>query len=53
MGLDKMKKIVCGFCFVEYYLCVDVENVMWYINGICLDDWIICIDWDVGFKEGR
>ncbi|KAB0391333.1 hypothetical protein E2I00_020070 [Balaenoptera physalus] len=66
MGLDKMKKTACGFCFVEYPSCVfdvaigqryysraDAENAMRYINGTRLDDRIIRTDWDAGFKEGR
>ncbi|XP_059019036.1 nuclear cap-binding protein subunit 2 isoform X1 [Mustela lutreola] len=53
MGLDKMKKTACGFCFVEYYSRADAENAMRYINGTRLDDRIIRTDWDAGFKEGR
>nr|KAF6382975.1 nuclear cap binding protein subunit 2 [Pipistrellus kuhlii] len=53
MGLDKMKKTACGFCFVEYYIRADAENAMRYINGTRLDDRIIRTDWDAGFKEGR
>uniref|UniRef100_W5M026 Nuclear cap-binding protein subunit 2 n=2 Tax=Lepisosteidae TaxID=7915 RepID=W5M026_LEPOC len=53
MGLDKVKKTACGFCFVEYYTRGDAENAMRYINGTRLDDRIIRTDWDAGFKEGR
>ncbi|XP_006974561.2 nuclear cap-binding protein subunit 2 [Peromyscus maniculatus bairdii] len=53
MGLDKMKKTACGFCFVEYYSRADAENAMRYINGTRLDDRLIRTDWDAGFKEGR
>lgn len=53
MGLDKMKKTACGFCFVEYYSRPDAENAMRFINGTRLDDRIIRTDWDAGFKEGR
>ncbi|XP_072474830.1 nuclear cap-binding protein subunit 2-like isoform X1 [Notamacropus eugenii] len=53
MGLDKVKKTACGFCFVEYYSRADAENAMRYINGTRLDDRIIRTDWDAGFKEGR
>ncbi|KAL0615975.1 Nuclear cap-binding protein subunit 2 [Plecturocebus cupreus] len=53
MGLDKMKKTECGFCFVEYYSQADAENAMRYINVTHLDDRIIRTDWDAGFKEGR
>nr|KAF6475347.1 nuclear cap binding protein subunit 2 like [Rousettus aegyptiacus] len=53
MGLHKMKKTECVFCFVEYYSRADAENAMRYINGICLDDQIICTDWVAGLKDGR
>lgn len=53
MGLDKVKKTPCGFCFIEYYTREDAQNAMWYINGTRLDDRIIRTDWDAGFIEGR
>merc|ERR1712142_1354106 len=53
MGLDKVKKTPCGFCFLEYYTRKDAEDCMRYINGTRLDDRIIRTDWDAGFKEGR
>ncbi|XP_032988431.1 LOW QUALITY PROTEIN: nuclear cap-binding protein subunit 2-like [Rhinolophus ferrumequinum] len=53
MGLDKIKKKACGFCFVEYYNRAHAENAMWFLNGTFLDDRIICTDWDLSFREGR
>ncbi|CAC5360742.1 NCBP2 [Mytilus coruscus] len=53
MGLDKVRKTPCGFCFVEYYTREDAENAIKYINGTRLDDRIVRTDWDAGFKEGR
>ncbi|VDO33091.1 unnamed protein product [Brugia timori] len=53
MGIDRFKKIPCGFCFVEYYLREDAEDAMRCINGTRLDDRIIRTDWDAGFVEGR
>ncbi|XP_044146559.1 nuclear cap-binding protein subunit 2 [Bufo gargarizans] len=53
MGLDKVKKTACGFCFVEYYTRGDAENAMRFINGTRLDDRLIRTDWDAGFQEGR
>ncbi|CAF5156211.1 unnamed protein product, partial [Rotaria magnacalcarata] len=32
MGLDKIEKTPCGFCFVEYYTRLDAERAMRYIN---------------------
>ncbi|XP_049728807.1 nuclear cap-binding protein subunit 2-like [Loxodonta africana] len=53
MGLDKIKKTACGFCFVEYHTRADAENAMRFLNGTYLDDRIIRTDWDLGFREGR
>ncbi|CAK6971348.1 nuclear cap-binding protein subunit 2 [Scomber scombrus] len=53
IGLDKVKKTACGFCFVEYYSRGDAEHAMRFVNGTRLDDRIIRTDWDTGFKEGR
>jgi nuclear cap-binding protein subunit 2 len=53
MGLDKVRRTPCGFCFVEYYAHESAANALRYINGTKLDDRIIRTDWDVGFKEGR
>ncbi len=53
MGLDRVKKTPCGFCFVEYYAREDAENCKRYISGTRLDDRIIRADWDAGFEEGR
>ncbi|XP_078266420.1 nuclear cap-binding protein subunit 2 isoform X2 [Rhinoraja longicauda] len=53
MGLDKIKKTSCGFCFVEFYTRGDSEHCMRFINGTRLDDRIIRTDWDTGFKDGR
>merc|ERR1712183_504611 len=53
MGLDKVKRTPCGFCFVEYYTRDSAENAMRWVNGTRLDDRIIRSDWDCGFIEGR
>merc|ERR1712048_1500242 len=53
MGLDKVNRTPCGFCFVEYYNRKDCEAAMRYVNGTRLDDRIIRTDYDAGFKEGR
>lgn len=53
MGLDKLRKTPCGFCFVEYYTRGDTENAMRYVNGTRLDDRTIRTDYDAGFIEGR
>merc|ERR1712062_6143 len=53
MGLDKVKRTPCGFCFVEYYTRDSAENAMRWVNGTRLDDRIVRSDWDCGFIEGR
>ncbi|XP_065841076.1 nuclear cap-binding protein subunit 2-like isoform X2 [Oscarella lobularis] len=53
MGLDKVKRTPCGFCFVEYYTREAAANNIRYLNGTKLDDRVIRTDWDYGFSEGR
>ncbi|KAI4538652.1 hypothetical protein MG293_010919 [Ovis ammon polii] len=38
LGLDKMKKTACVFCFVGYDSRADAENTTRYINGTYLVD---------------
>ncbi|KAI2630891.1 RNA-binding domain-containing protein [Hypoxylon sp. NC1633] len=53
MGLDRINKTPCGFCFVEYYTHQDALDCMKYIGGTKLDERIIRTDLDPGFEEGR
>lgn len=53
MGLHRVDKTPCGFCFVEYEDREGAEMAMRYINHCRLDDRIIRTDWDAGFVEGR
>ncbi|KAK4169511.1 hypothetical protein QBC43DRAFT_365945 [Cladorrhinum sp. PSN259] len=53
MGLDRIAKTPCGFCFVEYYTHQDALDCMKYIGGTKLDERIIRTDLDPGFEEGR
>ena len=53
MGLDRIQKTPCGFCFVEYYTHQDALDCMKYIGGTKLDERIIRTDLDPGFAEGR
>lgn len=53
MGLDKIKKTPCGFCFVEFD---DRESAMRsinFLNRTLMDGREITIDIDGGFEEGR
>jgi nuclear cap-binding protein subunit 2 len=53
MGLNKVSRTPCGFCFVEYYTRSDAADCIKWVNGAKLDDRVIRTDWDAGFKEGR
>ncbi|QPH12253.1 Nuclear cap-binding protein subunit 2 [Epichloe festucae Fl1] len=53
MGLDRLQKTPCGFCFVEYYTHQDALDCMKYIGGTKLDERVIRTDLDPGFEEGR
>jgi nuclear cap-binding protein subunit 2 len=53
MGLDRIKKTPCGFCFLEYYRREDALDSMKYINGSKLDERIIRTDWDPGYRDER
>ena len=53
MGLDRVKLRPCGFCFVIYSQKESSWNAMKYLNGTKLDDQVLEIDLDPGFKEGR
>eukprot|EP00116_Pleurobrachia_bachei_P010189 sb/3470451/ len=53
MGLDRIKKTPCGFCFVEYFDRLDAETAIRFLNGAKLDDRQVRADWDWGFEDGR
>ncbi len=53
MGLDRVNKTPCGFCFVLYYTRDDTDDCVKYINGTMLDERPIRVDFDWGFEEGR
>ena len=53
MGLDRINKTPCGFCFVEYVRRADTEDAIRFFNGMYFDDRFIKVDWDGGFEEGR
>lgn len=53
MGLDRYKKTPCGFCFVEYFTNAEASKAVNCLNSTQLENRIIRVDWDIGFKEGR
>ena len=38
MGLDRVQKTPCGFCFVEFYTQEETEAAIRYLNNLRLDD---------------
>eukprot|EP01062_Namystynia_karyoxenos_P073941 TRINITY_DN70757_c0_g1_i1.p2 TRINITY_DN70757_c0_g1~~TRINITY_DN70757_c0_g1_i1.p2 ORF type:complete len:257 (+),score=100.66 TRINITY_DN70757_c0_g1_i1:94-771(+) len=48
MGLDRIQKTPCGFCFVEYYDRSDAEDCVRYMRGTRIDDRVVKVDWDKG-----
>ena len=53
MGLNRESHIPCGFCFVEFYRRTSASDSIRYISGTRLDDRVIRVDWDYGFRPGR
>ncbi|KAI9349547.1 hypothetical protein BDR26DRAFT_852328 [Obelidium mucronatum] len=53
MGLDRLKRTPCGFCFVEYFHHKDALKCVQFINGTKLDDRAIRTDIDPGFVNER
>jgi nuclear cap-binding protein subunit 2 len=53
MGLDRIKKTPCGFCFVEYYTRRDALDAQKFVNGTKLDERVVRTDVDPGFQAGR
>lgn len=53
MGLDRFNFTPCGFCFVIYKNPQDAVNAVKYLGDTKLEDRLVQIDLDPGFKEGR
>lgn len=53
MGLDRVQRTPCGFCFVEYGTRAHTRVAVQCLNGAKLDERVIRVDWDGGFEEGR
>ena len=48
MGLNRIERTPCGFCFVEYCDQASAAAAVNDLNGAVLDDRRIRVDWDVG-----
>ncbi len=53
MGLDRNLKTPCGFAFVEYENREHALNAVAYLSGTKLDEKVIRVELDAGFKPGR
>lgn len=53
MGLDRVTKTPCGFCFVEYNTHESAIACVKYINGSMVDERVIRADLDTGFRDSR
>lgn len=53
MGLDRIRKTPCGFCFVEYFTRADAEKSVNFLSGTKLDERTIRVDYDMGYTVGR
>lgn len=53
MGLNRVKRTPCGFCFVEFISHEAAGLAVNLLSYTILDDRQIRVDWDAGFLEGR
>lgn len=53
MGVDRNLKNPCGFAFVEYCRREHALNAIAYLSGTKLDEKVIRVELDSGFKPGR
>ena len=53
LGLDRLRKTPCGFCFVEYERREDALLAVANISGTKLDGRVIRVELDAGFQPGR
>lgn len=53
MGIDRIKRKPCGFCFVEYYSRGDALAAVSLLSSTKLDGSVIRVELDSGFIPGR
>jgi nuclear cap-binding protein subunit 2 len=53
MGLNRVTKSPCGFCFVEYFTRAATDRCVQLVNGCFLDGRAIRVDIDPEFSEER
>lgn len=53
MGLNRYTFTPCGFCFIEFYNILDAKISFFFLHGSKIDQRILKIDLDEGFKDNR
>lgn len=53
MGVNRLSRVPCGFCFVEFVARRDAEDAVLVFNGFRLDGKYLKIDIDYGYCVGR
>ena len=53
MGLDRVRKKPCGFCFVQYRKRADALQAVAVLSGSKLDGNVVRVELDAGFHPGR
>jgi len=53
MGLDRNLRSPCGFAFVEYVNREHALSAIAYLSGTKLDEKVVRVELDAGFKPGR
>lgn len=48
MGLNRLQKNPCGFCFVRYFNHASARRAVELLNGVRFDERAIRVDWDSG-----
>lgn len=53
MGLDRITKTPCGFCFVEFFHHQNALDALRYVSGTKLDERLVRADLDPGYLDDR
>jgi nuclear cap-binding protein subunit 2 len=53
IGLHRVTKSPCGFCFLEFFNFKDAKYIFDFISNTKIDKRILKIDLDIGYSKGR
>ena len=53
MGLNRVNKLPCGFCFIEYFTHRAATEAVELLHGTKIEGMQIKVELDPGFTEGR